>query len=288
MAQHHTNESETPIPASELTAVVSDKDIEKKGQDPNFSAYIIGAAIIVSAIIVSASLLYIFKTASARLDSVASSVEAASQKIAAQTAAAIPSEQQAPSQQAAPSAAQPSGAPVKITLKPNTPYLGSGTAKVTVVEYADYQCPYCERWFSGVMPQIKSKYIDTGKIKFVYQDFAFLGPDSNTAAEATHCAADQNKFWQYHDYLFNHQGQEGSAWATADHQKEFAVAVGLNTAQFNSCLDSGKYKQEVLDETAAGHSYGVSGTPSVFVNGQIIVGAQPFSTFQQAIDAALK
>jgi protein-disulfide isomerase len=138
------------------------------------------------------------------------------------------------------------------------------------------------------MPVLKTKYISTGEIKFVYQDFAFLGPDSNTAAEASHCAADQNKFWQYHDYLFTNQGQEGSAWATADHQKQFAAAVGLNAAKFNQCLDSGKYKQEVLDETAAGKSYGVSGTPSVFVNGSIIVGAQPLASFEQAIDAALK
>jgi len=155
------------------------------------------------------------------------------------------------------------------------------------VEYADYECPFCEKFFTQVFPDLKSKYIDTGKIKWVYQDFAFLGPDSNTAAEASHCAADQNKFWQYHDYLFSHQGAEGSGWATADHQKQFAQAVGLNTSQFNGCLDSGKYKQEVLDETAAGRNYGVSGTPTVFVNGTPVVGAQPVTAFEQAIDAAL-
>jgi protein-disulfide isomerase len=114
-----------------------------------------------------------------------------------------------------------------------------------------------------------------------------LGPDSNTAAEASHCAADQNKFWQYHDYLFNHQGQEGSSWATAEHQKEFAKAVGLNAAQFSQCLDSRKYKQEVLDETSSGRSYGVTGTPTVFVNGAAIVGAQPNASFTAAIDSAL-
>jgi len=179
------------------------------------------------------------------------------------------------------------GAPVKITLPANVPYLGSSNAKVMVVEYADYECPYCEKFFTGTWPDLKTKYVDTGKIKFIYQDFAFLGPDSNTAAEASHCAADQNKFWQYHDYLFTNQGQEGSGWATADHQKQFAQTMGLNTAQFNKCLDSGKYKQEVLNETAAGHTYGVSGTPTIFVNGTPIVGAQPASAFEQAIDAAL-
>ncbi len=286
MIHHHESENAAAAGAD----AADNPHCDRCGKDLSFAAYIIGASLLVSAVLVSATLLYIFKTASTRLDSVGSTMEAAVQKIAAQTAAAIPSQQQVPQQ---PSAVQPSAAPaptgpVKITLKPNTPYLGSNTAKVTVVEYADYQCPFCEKWYSSVMPDLKSKYIDTGKIKFVYQDFAFLGPDSNTAAEASHCAADQNKFWQYHDYLFSHQGQEGSAWATGDHQKQFAAAVGLNTTQFNSCLDSGKYKQEVLDETAAGKSYGVSGTPSVFVNGQIIVGAQPAATFEKAIDAALK
>lgn len=248
----------------------------ESAKDLGFVAYVIGASVLVGAVLISATLFYNFKMVLKRMD-------AGSTIVAAQNTQA-----QAAPQAAAPAApAAPTG-PVNIVLKPNTPFLGNANAKVTVVEYADYQCPFCEKWYTGVMSELKTKYIDNGKIKFVYQDFAFLGPDSNTAAEATHCAADQNKFWQYHNYLFSNQGAEGSGWATAIHQKEFAQAVGLNTTQFNSCLDSGKYKQEVLDETAAGKSYGVSGTPSVFVNGVIIVGAQPAASFEQAIDAALK
>jgi protein-disulfide isomerase len=180
------------------------------------------------------------------------------------------------------------GSKVTLNLDPNTPYLGKNGAKVTVVEYADYRCPYCEKFYTDVFSQLKSKYIDTNQIKFIYQDFAFLGPDSNTAAEATHCAADQNMFWQYHDYLFTHQGSESSDWASAANQKKIAQTLGLNTSQFNQCLDDGKYKQEVLNETAAGKKYGVTGTPTAFVNGQILVGAQPLTSFEQAIDAALK
>lgn len=248
----------------------------ESANDLGFVAYVIGASVLVGAVLISATLFYNFKMVFKRMD-------AGSTIVAAQNTQA----QAAPQAQAPSAPAAPSG-PVNITLKPNTPFLGSANAKVTVVEYADYQCPFCEKWYTSVMSELKTKYINSGKIKFVYQDFAFLGPDSNTAAEASHCASDQNKFWQYHDYLFTHQGAEGSGWATAVHQKEFAQAVGLNTTQFNSCLDSGKYKQEVLDETAAGKSYGVSGTPSVFVNGTIIVGAQPATSFEQAIDAALK
>ena len=178
--------------------------------------------------------------------------------------------------------------PVKITLKPDTPFLGKKDAKVTVVEFADYQCPFCEQWYKTVYSELKSKYIDTGKVKFFYQDFAFLGADSNTAAEAAHCAQEQGKFWEYHDYLFSHQGQENTGWATADKQKGFAAAVGLNTSKFNQCLDTHKYAQEVQDETSAGKSYGVTGTPTIFINGVPTVGAQPATVFTAAIDAALK
>jgi protein-disulfide isomerase len=259
-----------------------------RNKDFDYPAYVLGAAVIIAAIIVSGTALYVVKKAGAKLDTALSAAQSISQKMAAQAAAGLVPSQQQPSAAAPSQAPSAPGAPVKIALKSTTPYLGASSAKVTVVEYADYECPFCEKFFSGVWPELYAKYVKTGKIKFFYQDFAFLGPDSNTAAEATHCAADQNKFWQYHDYLFSNQGQEGSGWATADHQKQFAQAVGLNTAQFNQCLDSGKYKTEVLNETAAGKSYGVSGTPTVFVNGVAIVGAQPASAFEKAIDAALK
>lgn len=178
--------------------------------------------------------------------------------------------------------------PVKISLKSDAPYLGNKDAKVVVVEYADYQCPFCEQWYKNVYPELKSKYIETGKIKFVYQDFAFLGADSTAAAEAAQCAKEQGKFWEYHDYLFSNQGQENGGWAKAENQKKFAKTLGLNTSKFNSCLDTHKYAQEVQNQTAAGKSYGVTGTPTTFINGQSFVGAQPFATFQQAIDNALK
>ncbi len=236
----------------------------------------IAVSILAGCVIIAASVIYNAQAIVKKLDSMSGS------NILAGT-----SETAAP---AAPQAAAPAapGGPVNITLKPGTPYQGNPNARVTVAEYADYQCPFCEQFFKTVMPDLQAKYISTGKIKFVYQDFAFLGPDSFTAAQAAHCAADQNKFWQYHDYLFSHQGQEGSGWAAADRQKQFAQSLGLNTAQFNQCLDGNKYQQEVQDETSAGKSYGVTATPTVFVNGNIIVGAQPASAFEQAIEQALK
>lgn len=263
----------------------SPKDLEGdvnyrlRNQDYDYLAHVVGTALIAGALIISASVIYSFKTVGKQLSGTAT--VASSQNTVAQA----PSQPSAAAQPLAPAAP---GVPVNIKLAANTPYLGSGTAKVTVVEYADYRCPFCERLFTTVLPDIKSKYIDTGEIKFIYQDFAFLGADSNTAAEASHCAADQNKFWQYHDYLFKNQGSESGDWASAVNEKIFAKTLGLNTTQFNSCLDSGKYKQEVLNETAAGKSYGVTGTPTVFVNGVAVVGAQPLTAFTSAIDAALK
>lgn len=249
---------------------------QDSGKDFAFPAYIIGASILLGAILISASLFYSLRQ---------SGTIVGTDSAAAQPAAQAQAGQQ---QAAAGTAAAPTAAgPVNISLKSTVPFLGSANAKVTVVEYADYQCPYCEQFYTKVWSDLKTKYIDTGKIKFIYQDFAFLGPDSNTAAEATHCAADQNKFWQYHEYLFKNQGAEGSGWAALDHQKQFAKDLGLNTDKFNQCMDSGKYKQEVLDQTAQGKTYGVTATPSVFINGTLILGAQPLASFEKAIDDAL-
>lgn len=265
----HSHKPESPLEEVNI-------NIDNAGKNPvGWSGIHIPASILLGSLLVCGTIFYSTRTVLKKLDTLSGSGAIAQQQ--GQGAPAAGANQQA----------QP-GAPVKITLQPDTPYLGKPDAKVTVVEYADYQCPFCEKWYTGVFPQLKSKYIDTGKIKFVFQDFAFLGADSNTASEAVHCAADQNKFWEYHDYLFSHQGQENTGWATAVHQKEFAKTVGLNVTKFNQCLDSHKYQKQVQDETNAGKSYGVTGTPTTFVNGQIIVGAQPIEAFEQAIDAALK
>lgn len=169
----------------------------------------------------------------------------------------------------------------------NLPTLGNKDAKVLVVEWADFQCPFCRRFFDEVEPQIKKNYIDTGKIRFAFRDFAFLGTESNDAANAARCAADQNKFWEFHDYLYSHQGQENSGTFSKDNLKQFGAALGLNTGKFNSCIDNDTHAKEVSDDVAAGRSAGVSGTPTSFVNGTQLVGAQPYSAFKAAIDSVL-
>lgn len=175
-----------------------------------------------------------------------------------------------------------------VVFEPNGSYLGNPNATVTVIQYGDYQCPYCDAFFRDTWPQLKAEYVDTGKIRFLFQDYAFLGPDSTTAAMAAHCAGDQYRFWQYHDYLYLHQGGENSGWASVANQKQFAAQMGLNTDQFDQCLDSGKHAQDVQNGAATARSQGVTSVPTFFVNGTKIVGAQPLAAFETTIDAALQ
>lgn len=202
-------------------------------------------------------------------------------------------------------AAVPSKAPyVAPKISENTPTKGKKDAKVTVIEFADYQCPFCGG-FSGLNKKIVDSmkqrnptweplfpglqaYIDNGQVLFAYKDFAFLGQESNISGEAAKCAQDQNKFWEYHDYLYGNQNGENQGAFSKDNLKKFAVTLGLNAAKFNDCLDSGKYTKAVLDETAEGRAAGVNGTPATFVNGRVISGAEPFSTIKQMIEEELK
>ncbi len=187
-----------------------------------------------------------------------------------------------------------SGAQVKIDLD-GSPVLGNAKAPITIVEFGDYQCPFCQRYHQNNQPMFISEYVNTGKARFVWKDYAFLGQESLWAAEASRCANEQGKFWQYHDYLYNNQGAENSGAFSKDNLKKFALALGLNTTQFNACLDTEKYGSLVQRDTQAGSAIGVNGTPATFINGKLVVGpdgnsvgAAPFSVFKTVIDQELK
>jgi len=176
--------------------------------------------------------------------------------------------------------------PSKVDISvANAPFTGSAGAPVTIVEFSDFQCPYCGKFVTETMPQINDTYIKTGKVKLYFRNFPLssLHENAEKAAEAALCANEQGKFWQYHDKLFANQ----TALAVTN-LKQYAKDLGLNSQNFDSCLDSGKTAEQVKKDTNDGAAYGVQGTPSFFINGTLIVGAQPFSAFQQAIDAALK
>jgi len=161
--------------------------------------------------------------------------------------------------------------------------LGDANAKVTIVEFSDFQCPYCGRFYSESLPQIEENYVKTGKVKIVFRHFPLsFHPYAQKASEATECANEQGKFWEYHNKLFENQGA-----LTITDLKQYATDLGLDATKFNACLDSGKMASEVQKDFNAGQQYGVSGTPAFFVNGVSIVGAQPYAAFQQLIEQQL-
>lgn len=169
--------------------------------------------------------------------------------------------------------------------------LGEKKAPVTIVEFSDFQCPFCRSFWKDTLPLIKSKYIDTGKVRFVYRDFPLsFHPGAHVAAEAAECAEEQGKYWEMHDQIFHEQdklGQGTIQFSKADVVK-WAGQVGLKMGEFNQCLDAGKYQAEVDKDFADGSAAGVSGTPAFFINDRLVVGAQPFSAFQTVIEEELK
>lgn len=161
--------------------------------------------------------------------------------------------------------------------------LGDDDADVTIVEFSDYECPFCARFYSQTLSEIKKNYIDTGKVKLIYRDFPLgFHQQAQKAAEAAECAGEQDKYYEMHDLLFTEGVQGGVASF-----KQYASQIGLNTAKFNDCLDSGKMVSEIRKDLADGSAAGVQGTPAFFINGVEISGAQPFQVFQQIIDAEL-
>ncbi|RME08443.1 MAG: hypothetical protein D6803_01215 [Anaerolineae bacterium] len=134
---------------------------------------------------------------------------------------------------------------------------------------------------------MQETYISQGLVRLGYVHFAFLGEESFWAAEASECAAEQDAFWEFHDYLFEHQNGENRGAFSKDNLKQFAADLGLDTAAFNECLDSGKYSDLVQEEVNQAQQLGVRSTPTFVVNGQPVMGAQPFQVFQQIIEDIL-
>ena len=196
---------------------------------------------------------------------------------------------------AAPPAAIPTTDPavaqqnlMKALLPKVRHFRGDPNAPVTMIEFGDFQCPFCGRYASDTNPQVEEQYVKTSKVRFGFVNFAFLGSESTWAAEAAECASDQNKYWEYHDKLYSSQGGENQGAFSKDNLKKFAQDLGLDTQTFNNCLDTGKYTSLIQGDTQLSSSLGVQSTPTFVINGQTVVGAQPFSVFQQTIDPLLK
>ena len=163
---------------------------------------------------------------------------------------------------------------------------GDKDAPVTIVEFSDFECPFCGRFSRDTLPQIMAEYVDTGKARFIYRDFPLSfhrnAKAAAVAAECAHEAGGDEAYFAYHDKLYENQ-----TMFSVENFKAWAVELGLNASQFNECLDSEKYGEEVDKDFADGQSYGVTGTPAFFINGRKVSGAQPFSVFQTIIDEEL-
>jgi protein-disulfide isomerase len=160
------------------------------------------------------------------------------------------------------------------------PARGPANAPITIVEFSDFQCPYCQT-ASPTVAKVLQTYGE--RIRFVYRHYPLPNhPAARPAAEASLCAADQDQFWPYHDRLFANPSQ-----LTNDDLKRHAAELKLDTAKFNACFDGGRHAKEVDVDLAAGNALGVSGTPAFFVNGRALTGAQPFEAFKQLIDEEL-
>jgi len=181
--------------------------------------------------------------------------------------------------------------PVDVEIG-HLPILGDKNAKVTVVEFSDFQCPFCKSLWNDTLPQLKKEYIDTGKIKFAYRHYPLdaIHPNAQKAAESSECANEQGNFWDYHDQLFENQSEwEGQSEDEAlSSFVSYADSIGLNGVSLKTCVESGKFADAVKKDVDAGTAAGVNGTPATFVNGILVSGAVPFSTFKSTIDEQLK
>ncbi|MCC7203348.1 MAG: DsbA family protein [Nitrospirae bacterium] len=190
--------------------------------------------------------------------------------------------------------AQPSQELQEVTAgTDDDPFLGRSDAPVTIIEFSDYQCPFCGRFVKNTLPDIVKKYIDTGKVKYIFRDFPLdFHKNAPKAAEAANCAGDKGKYWEMHDKLFDNQSA-----LSLDNLRQYATEIGLDADSFNACLDSGRHAEEITKDLEDGIKATVSGTPTFVIGrtqsgkkevvGKKLVGARPLASFEQVIDQLL-
>ena len=175
----------------------------------------------------------------------------------------------------------------KENLMQGSTILGNPDAKITIVEFGDYQCTFCYKFHDETMKKIDQAYIKTENVNFVYRDFPLNGPQSILASEASYCAQKQNKFWEYHDTLYNNWRGENTGWITKNVLIGFANDIKLDLDSFSQCLENSEFKQKVLDNEQFAREIGIDATPSflIFNDSELyrIIGAQPFEKFEQAL-----
>ena len=169
-----------------------------------------------------------------------------------------------------------------------SPIMGDPNAPITILEWGDYHCTFCYKFHQNTFDVINEEFIKTGKVKLIFKDFPLNGPDSKLAAEASYCAHDQEKYWEYHDQLYENWAGERTGWITREALSKFAESINLDKVEFNKCLDENKYKNKINSIYEFGNSIGIDATPSFLVfNDEKIIkirGNQPLEVFLKTFD----
>ncbi len=173
-------------------------------------------------------------------------------------------------------------------IEGGSPIMGNSDAAITILEWGDYQCTFCYKFHQDTLSTIHEDYISSGKVKLIFKDFPLNGPDSFLAAEASYCAGDQGRYWQYHDELYENWGGERTGWITRESLDAFANAVDLNLLEFNKCLDEHKYQNKVIEIHEFGKEIGIDATPYFLIfNEEKIIkirGNQPLEVFLKTFE----
>jgi len=174
-----------------------------------------------------------------------------------------------------------------------SPILGDRNAPLTLIEFGDYQCTFCNKFFHETVESILINYVETGKVKMLFKDFIVVGQDSMHAANAAHCANDQEMFWQFHSILYNNWAGEGTGWISSEQLIKFANTLELDISEFSNCVSELKWKKLVNASHDDAIALGVTATPTFFVidenrNVLKITGAQHYDVFKEVFDSALE
>lgn len=187
---------------------------------------------------------------------------------------------------------EPSDVTLSVFTANSSPYLGSKDATITLVEFGDYQCFFCNKFFHETEEALFQNYVDTGKVKVIFKDFTIIGPDSINAAHGAHCANDQGMFWEYHDILYNNWDGENNGWAASENLLGFAKEINLDIDEWSQCMLDARHQQKIVDSNNDARTLGLTGTPGFFIIGPDnyvtkIDGAQPYDVFEQIFESEL-
>ena len=187
--------------------------------------------------------------------------------------------------------------PAKITMDTfvlnGSPILGDPNAPITLVEFGDYQCHYCNVFFQSIEKEIIKNYVETGKVKIIFKDYNIIGPDSINASHGAHCANEQELFWEYHDILYSNWEGENNGWASSNNLRIFAEEINADVDKWTECMNEKTHSKVIIDSNNDAKSLELTGTPAFFVinsNGEVskLFGAQPFEIFEKVFDKELE